>query len=188
VVKGVVTLTGTVDSFAQKLAAERAVRYVAGVRALAEDLKVKLPSASRRTDAEIAEAVVNALKWNVSVPESRIKVRVEDGWVTLEGQVDWKFQLTAAEECVRPLVGVKGVSNLITVRLQASAFNVKEKIVDALKRSAAVDSGRISVDAKDGEVTLKGTVRSWAERFDAEDAAWTAPGVTMVNDQIAVVG
>ena len=184
---GVVTLTGFVDSFAQKLAAERAAENVNGVRAVAEELKVKLPSAFQRTDTEIAHAAVNALKWNVEVPDTRIKVRVEGGWVTLEGDVDWKFQKSSAEESVRHLTGVKGLGNLLIVNQpRASAYDVSQNIQSAFKRSATIDSQKISVEAKDGRVVLRGTVRSWAERQDAENAAWAAPGVATVDDRIAV--
>jgi len=184
---GVVTLTGFVDSYAQKLAAERAAENVSGVRAVAEDLKVKLPHSFERSDTEVAQAAVNALKWNVEVPDSRIKLRVEDGFVTMEGDVDWQFQKNSAYESVRHLLGVKGVRNLIAVRQpKASAYEVSQKIQDAFKRSATIDAQKITVETKDGRVTLKGTVRSWAERQDAERAAYAAPGVTMVDDLIAV--
>lgn len=184
---GVVTLSGFVDSYAQKLAAERAAENVAGVRAVAEDLKVKLAHSFQRSDTEIAAAAVNALKWNVEVPDDRIKLRVEDGYVTMEGDVDWQFQKSSAYESVRHLLGVKGVRNVIAVRQpKASAFEVSKKIEEAFKRSATIDSQKITVEAKDGRVLLKGTVRSWAERQDAERAAYAAPGVTIVDDLIAV--
>ena len=184
---GVVTLSGFVDSYAKKLAAERAAENVSGVRAVADDLKVKLPTTSQRSDTEIAHAALSALKWNIEVPDSRIKLRVEDGWITLEGDVDWQYQKNAAEECVRYLTGVKGTwNNLIVQQQKVSAYEVSKKIQDAMKRSATIDSQRISVEAKDGRITLKGTVRSWAERQDAENAAWAAPGVAFVDDQIAV--
>ncbi|MFI5232938.1 MAG: BON domain-containing protein [Gemmatimonadales bacterium] len=184
---GVVTLTGTVDSFAQKLAAERAAKAVLGVRAVAEELVVKLPFSSTRTDTEIAHAAVNALKWNTEVPADRLSVVVEGGWVTLSGEVDHQFQRSTADEVVRCLTGVTGMSNAITVKFtKASAFEVNAAIKKALKRSATVDADRISVTSTDGKVVLSGTVRSWAERLDAEDAAWSAPGVFVVDDRIAV--
>ncbi len=184
---GVVTLTGLVDSYAQKLAAERAARNVVGVRGVAEDLKVKLATAFLRTDPEIAEAALSALKWNVEVPDEHIKVRVQDGFITLEGDVDWQFQKLSAYETIRNLIGVRGVRNLLAVRqLKASAVEVGQRIEDAFKRSATIDSHKITVEAKDGRVTLKGSVRSWAERADAERAAYSAPGVTLVDDLIAV--
>ena len=186
---GVVTLTGFVSSYAQKLSAERAAEDVAGVRALADELKVKLPTSSVRSDSDIAHSALHALIWNVDVPDARIKVKVENGWVTLEGDVDWRYEAAAAEDAVRSLMGVTGVSNQITVTLREpkiSAFDVSKKIKDALQRSATVDSGRISVEAIEGKVVLKGTVRSWAERSDAERAAWMSPGVRLVEDQLAV--
>jgi len=184
---GVVTLSGFVDSYAQKLAAERAAEGVSGVRAVAEDLKVKLAHSFQRSDTEVAQAAVSALKWNVEVPDDKIKLRVEDGYVTMEGDVDWQFQKSSAYESVRHLLGVKGVRNLIAVRQpKASAYEVSQKIQDAFKRSATIDSQKISVETVDGRVILKGTVRSWAERQDAERAAYAAPGVTMVDDLIAV--
>ena len=184
---GVVTLTGTVDSFAQKLAAEKAAKAVMGVRAVAEELVVKLPFSSKRTDTESAHAAVNALRWNTEVPADRLKVIVEGGWVTLSGEVDYQFQKSAADEIVRCLTGVTGMSNAITVKhAQASAVEVSDEIRKALKRSATVDADRITVTSKEGKVVLSGTVRSWAERVDAEDAAWSAPGVFVVDDRIAV--
>jgi osmotically-inducible protein OsmY len=184
---GVVTLTGFVDSFAQKFEAERAAERVCGVRAIADDLKVKLPHTSQRSDTEIAHAALTALKWNIQVPDDQLKVKVEDGWVTLDGHVDLRYQRAAAEDAVRYLIGVKGVINSVVVRQpRPSAFEVSQKIKEALKRSATVDADRISVESKDGRVILRGTVRSWAERYDAESAAWAAPGVATVEDQIAV--
>ena len=185
--EGVVTLTGFVESYTQKVAAERAAESVIGVRAVARDLKVKLPGTSVRTDTEIAHAALNAMKWNVDVPADRIKVKVEDGWITLDGDVEWQFQKAAAEDAVHYLTGVKGNLNLLIVRQpRASTFEVSQRIQDAFKRSATIDSQRISVETKEGRVVLKGTVRSLAERQDAENAAWNAPGVAIVDDQIAV--
>lgn len=184
---GVVTLSGQLDSYAKKYAAERAAERVAGVRAIAEDLTVKVPSSFLRSDTEIAHAVVNALKWDVEVPDDRIKSKVENGWIWLEGDVEWQYQKTSAERAVRYLTGVRGVSNLITVKpKKVSTFEVNQKIKDALKRSAEMDANRITVQAADGEVTLRGTVRSFAERVDAERAAWAAPGVTKVRDEILI--
>ena len=184
---GVVTLTGFVDSYTQKLAAERATENMSGVRAVAEDLKVKLPYASQRTDTEIAHAALNALKWNIEVPDTRIKVRVEDGWITLEGDVDWQYQKSAAQDAVHYLIGVKGTRNNVVVRQpNASVNDVGRKILDAFKRSATIDAQKVSVEAQNGRVVLTGTVRSWAERQDAENAAWAAPGVAMVEDRIIV--
>ena len=183
---GVVTLSGHVSSFAEKWAAENAAKRVYGVRAVANELDVKLPGESKRTDQEIAQACVNALKANVNVPDDRIKVTVSSGWVTLEGQVDWQYQKDAAENAVRYLVGVMGVTNLITVKPRASATEIKSKIEDALKRSAELDARRITVQVEGGKVILRGSVRSWAERQEAEREAWAAPGVWSVDNQITV--
>jgi osmotically-inducible protein OsmY len=184
---GVITLSGQVDSYAKKYAAERAAERVAGVKAIAEDLKVKVPSSFQRSDTDIAHAVVSALSWDIEVPDDRIKSKVENGWIWLEGDVEWQYQKTAAERAVRYLTGVHGVTNLITVKpKRVSPFEVGNKIKDALRRSAEMDANRITVQAAGGEVTLKGTVRSFAERVDAERAAWAAPGVTKVRDEILI--
>ena len=183
---GVVTLSGHVDSTARRHAAIKAAERVAGVKALAEDLVVMVPTAMARTDTDIAHAARNALKWNAEVPSDAVKVRVDDGWLVLEGQVDWQYQRVAALNCVRSLVGVRGVTNNVTLKTHAFASDVRERIETALRRSAEVDSRKISVQMLDGKVVLRGTVRSWAERQDAERAAWSAPGVTAVEDQIAI--
>ena len=184
---GVVTLSGEVSSYAQKLAAEAAAERVAGVRALAEDLKVKLPSMLERSDTDLAHACLNALKWDVDVPDDRLQLKVENGWVTLEGTVGTHFQRQAAERAVRYLTGVKGIINHAAVKpAGVSTTEVGRKIKAALHRSAELDASRIQVETHDGRVTLKGTVRSWAERTDAERAAWSAPGVTAIDDQIVV--
>ena len=184
---GVVTLSGFVDSYAQKYAAARAAERVHNVRAVADDLSVKLPKSFMRSDTDIAHAAVSALKWDVEVPDTRVQLLVDDGWVSLDGAVDWQFQRTAAEKAVRYLTGVKGVINRITVQQPSvSAYEVNQRIEEALKRSAATEADRISVEAKNGKGVLRGTVRSWAEREDAERAAWAAPGVCEVDDEIAV--
>lgn len=144
-------------------------------------------SEHRRSDTELAHTAVSALRWDVTVPDDQLKLTVRDGWITLEGDVMWQYQKSSAERAIRNLVGVKGVTNLIGVRpRRASVFDVSDKIKDALKRSAELDADRISVEAHDGTVTLKGTVHSYAERRDAERAAWSAPGVSQVDDRIAV--
>jgi osmotically-inducible protein OsmY len=183
---GVVTLSGSMSSYAQKLAAERAAERVLGVKAVADDLEVRLPGSGKRSDTDIAHAAVNALQWDTEVPDDQITVKVENGWVTLDGSVSWRFQSESAVRAVRNLTGVKGVSNMIRVAPSVSTVEVKAKIEQALKRSAELDSKRISVEAMDGKVTLKGTVRSWTERRDAERAAWAAPGVTQVEDRLFV--
>ena len=184
---GVVTLTGTVDSYAEKYQAARTVEKVHGVRGIAQELAVKLPAAAKRTDTEIAHATVNALRWDIQVPDERITSKVENGWVALDGDVEWQYQKVAAERAVRYLTGVRGVTNLIVVKPKhVSPFDVSQKIRDALRHNAEIDAARITVDASEGTVTLEGTVRSYAERMDAERAAWGAPGVSRVVDHLLV--
>jgi osmotically-inducible protein OsmY len=185
---GVVTLTGHVSSYWQKLAAERAALRVAGVKAVANELEIRLALTSERTDEDIARAAVNALNWSSSVPADRIKVKVSKGWITLEGSVEWQYQKSAAENAVRDLTGVKGVINLIDVKPQVSKVVVKSAIEAALKRSAEVDASRITVETDGDKVTLRGSVRSWFERDEAERAAWAAPGVRRVDNRIAIGG
>ena len=183
---GVVSLVGTVTSYAEKWAAERAAERVSGVRALAKDLKVNLPSLNHRSDQDIAAAALNVLKWDIEVPDQQIKVEVENGYVTLLGEVDWNYQRTAAESDTRRLTGVVGVLNNIALKPHLSPKQVSSKIEAALQRAAVQDARRIQVEATGGRVVLRGTVRSWAERNDAERAAWAAPGVTSVEDHIRI--
>jgi osmotically-inducible protein OsmY len=183
---GVVTLAGYVKSYLDKWHAERVASRVKGVKAIANDLNVKLPSSSERPDPDIARAAVDALKWNIAVPADRIQVKVDKGWLTLEGDVDWHFQREAAERSVRSLTGVKGVTNLITVRARPTPQDVKQKIKEALERSAQFDADRITVEVDGNKAILKGTVRSYAEKRDAERAARNAPGITEVDNKLTV--
>ncbi|SRR5581483_2035523 len=181
---GVVTLTGWVDSYLKKWAAEEAAHRVPGVKAVANDIEVKL--ATERTDADIAEAAVHALEWDAAIPSDKVKVTVSKGWVTLRGEVEWQYQRQDAERVVRRLTGVKGVTNLITVKPGVTPVDLKRKIEDALVRNARLDAERITVEVDGGKAILRGTVRSWAEREEAERVAWSAPGITEVDNRIEV--
>ena len=184
---GIIALTGHVGTYAAKANAEKIVKRVHGVQGVANDIEVKLPTSFERDDVDIARSAVNALEWNVSVPKDRIKVTVAKGWVTLDGSVDWYYQKRAAEDAVFLLAGVRGVANNINVTTKpVHVQDVKGKIEAALKRNAEIDSKKIVVQASDGRVTLSGTVRSWVERQDAINAAWSAPGVMNVVDQIRI--
>jgi osmotically-inducible protein OsmY len=183
---GVATLAGYVKSYIDKWHAERVASRVKGVKAIANDLNVKLPSSSERSDPDIARAAVDALKWNIAVPADRIKVKVDKGWVTLEGDVDWHFQREAAERSIRSLTGVKGVLNLVTVRARPTPQDLKQKIKEALERGAQVDADRITVEVDGNKAMLKGTVRSYVEKRDAERAARNAPGITEVENKLTV--
>ena len=182
----VVTLTGQVDSFAKRWAAIKAAERVSGVRAVADEMTVHLPTDYKRTDTDIAHAVANALRWDIEIPEDKIKARVDDAWVSLDGEVEWDYQRMAALRAVRNLTGVRGVTNNINLKPRAFAPEVKTRIESALKRTAEADASRISVLATDGEVVLRGKVHSWSARSDAERAAWSAPGVSRVKDELVV--
>lgn len=184
---GVVTLAGAVASYAEKWAAERAVERVAGVKVVANDLAVNVPSAFKRSDSDIAHKVVDAFAWDIQVPDNKIKTAVTNGWVTLEGDVDWKFQHDAAAEAVRNLAGVRGVTNNIKVTpRRVSPYDVSRSIKDALERRADRTAKHIIVQTRGSVVTLKGSVPSFGDRRAAEGAAWSAPGVTDVHDELAV--
>lgn len=183
---GVVTLAGYVSSYADKWSAEKAAKGVAGVRAIANDIEVKLGTASQRPDKDIAEAAANALRSNVSVPASDIKVIVNDGWITLEGNVTFWYQKSTAENAVRSLWGVKGISNNIELKPQVRAGDVKSKIQQAFHRHATLDANKVNIAVAGGEITLTGEVSSWYERDEAERAAWAAPGVTRVQNTLSV--
>jgi osmotically-inducible protein OsmY len=186
--EGVVTLTGFVRSYPEKQSAERAAKRVAGVKAVAEEIEVHLPGIYERTDAEVAKSAVAALAWNVTVPRDSVKVMVEHGWVTLEGEVGWQYQREAAEDSVRNLLGVKGVSNLVQIKAIVDTVHLKANIEQALIRNAQFDARQINVEAVNGKVILRGQVRSWAEKEEAEHVAWSAPGVTKVENAVTVSG
>ncbi|SDR63483.1 Osmotically-inducible protein OsmY, contains BON domain [Rhizobiales bacterium GAS113] len=184
--KGVVTLAGYVRSYTDKLDAEIAAKRVAGVMGIANDLEVRLPHIHERPDPDIARDAVSAIQSQLPVSSEHIKAVVKNGWVTLEGQVEWQYQRSTAESAVKGLKGVKGVSNLIRLQPKAEPSDIKRKIQEAFRRSAEVDANHITVEAHGGEVVLKGKVRSWIERAEAERVAWAAPGVTKVDDRIVV--
>lgn len=184
--EGIVTLGGTVGTYAEKMAAEKAAKRVRGVRAVAENLQVKVPAALARDDADIARATVDALAWDVEAPHEKLRVEVEDGWVTLAGEVDWAFQRDAAVRAVRYLTGVRGLTNLVTIKPLIETWAVKRRIADAFKRNAELDAHRIQIDTLGGRVALYGKVRSWQEHDEATQVAWSAPGVVKVENHIAV--
>jgi len=183
---GIVTLTGKVSSYAEQYAATEAAERVFGVKAVTDEMKVDLPSFHKRDDEDIAQAAVNSLQWHVLIPHNAIKVKVDKGWVTLEGTVDYKFQKSVAEDAVQNLMGVIGVSNLITLKTVVAPTDLKVKIENALSRAAELDGENIKVEVSGNKVTLKGNVSSWAERDEAERAAWSAPGVWNVDDQLVI--
>jgi osmotically-inducible protein OsmY len=183
---GVVTLMGFVRSYTQKWQAENDAKRVAGVKAVANDIEVRLAVGSDRPDPEIARDAVMALKNELPYSSENIRVVVKNGWITLEGTAEWNYQRTRAEEAVRRVRGIKGLSNLITLKPHVEPSEIKAKIEEAFRRNAELDARQITVEANGGEVILKGTVRSWAERQEAEEAAWRAPGVTKVDNRITI--
>jgi osmotically-inducible protein OsmY len=186
VTDGVVSLTGYVDSYFEKWAADRGAKRMQGVTAVANEIEVRLPGDSKVIDADIARAAENVLDWNVSVPRNRIKLTVEGGWISLEGMVDWQYQRQSAERSVSHLMGVRGISNQIGIVQKTTPTEVKTKIEEALQRSAKLDAKGITVGLSDNKVILSGNVRSLAEREEAERAAWSAPGVFEVVDHLRV--
>ncbi len=183
---GIVTLTGWVDSYLKKIAAEEAAHRVRGVKAVANDIEVRLPTSSERTDADLAKAALNALEWEAAIPADKLDVTVSKGWVTLKGEVEYGFQKRLAERVVERLSGVKGVTNLITVKPRLSPEDLKQNIEKALVRNAETDAQRITVEVEGSKVILRGTVRSYAEKKAAEDAAWASPGVSEVENRIVI--
>lgn len=185
---GIITLTGTVATYAEKINAERAAKRVAGVRAVANDIEVVPIGSMKRNDTDLARAVVHSLEWDMAVPDEKIKARVDNGWVTLDGQVALQFQRAAAENAVRRLTGVRGVTNHITLQIIPSIrpAEIKNRIESAFRRSAEIDAKGVQVVAEESTVILRGKVRTWAEREEAERAAWGVPGVSTVKDELVV--
>ena len=184
---GVVALRGDVQSYMEREAAERVALHVYGVKAVANELNVRLAGEAERTDSDIGLAASNALKWHANVPDKNVTIAVRNAWITLNGTVDWQFQKDAAFRAVRDLTGVRGVTNAIMVQPRIKADNIQAQIEAAFRRSAEIDARRVNVAVQDSKVTLSGNVRSWAERQEAERAAWAAPGVTQVDDKLSVV-
>ena len=183
---GIVTLSGSVDSYTKKWAAEEAAMRVRGAKGVANEIEVRLPSSAQRTDSDIAAAAVHALEWDAVLPTENIKASVSNGWVTLKGEVEWQYQKLDAERVARRLAGVKGVTNLVTVKPRVSPADLKEKIRHALIRCVKPDAERIRVEVDGNKVILKGTVRSWAKKEEAERVAWSAPGVAALENRITV--
>jgi osmotically-inducible protein OsmY len=184
---GVVTLSGHVSSYAEKVAVQHAVQRVKGVRAIAQEIEVRYPGEKKTADDEIAKRALNILKWDAVIPGDAVRVTVQKGWVLLTGEVDWQFQKKAAEDAIRKLSGVTGVSNSIVIKPRVSASNIKRKIEEALARNARVEAHAIRVNVSDGnKVRLEGAVDSWDDRDIVEQAAWSVPGVQSVDDHLAI--
>jgi osmotically-inducible protein OsmY len=185
---GVVTLSGHLETFAEKHLAERAVRRVAGVHAIAEEINVKLDQAHVRSDPDIAQAITNAFAWHTLIPRDQIQIKVERGWVTLTGEVNWDYQRRVTEQTVRPITGVRGVTNSITLKTSSTPSNITERIEQALSRQAEREAKAIKVTVSGSTATLQGQVHSWAERSAAQGAAFSAPGITTVFNELQVRG
>ncbi len=183
---GVVTLTGHLDTYAEKIAAQRAAQRVSGVKAIAVELDVKVTGPHKRTDTEIAAAAEHAIEWNTMVPADRVQITVQHGWVTLNGELDWDYQRRSVERMVRPLMGVTGVTDNIQLKQQPSPADLTATIQGALTRQALREAKRIDISIQNGAVTLRGPVHSWAERSAVEGAVWSAPGVTSVLNRLSV--
>ncbi len=184
--KGVVTLTGHVANYAEKIAAEHTVERVKGVRAIAQEIEVRFSNQSKRSDDEIAQRALDIMNWSVQVPADSIQVKVEKGWITLTGAVEWQYQREAAEAAVRQLSGIRGVTNVIEIKPHVAASDVHRKIMDSLKRNAEVEADSIRVVVDNDKVILEGKVKAWYERNLAERAAWSAPGVKAVEDRLSI--
>jgi osmotically-inducible protein OsmY len=183
---GVVTLTGHVGSYMEKVRAERVVQRIKGVHGVAEELEVRYPGDKKTSDDEIAKRALNIISWDTSIPANKVQVKVEGGWITLSGQVEWYYQKVSAEDAVRKISGIKGVSNMLTIEPRVQPSDIKNRIENALKRKAGVEASKIKVSVAGGKVTLDGDVNAWFERNAAEGAAWAAPGVTSVEDHIRI--
>lgn len=184
--KGVITLTGVVDRYTMKIAAEKAAERVAGVRVIAQEIEVRVTEAAKRSDTDIASAILESFKWNIDIPEETVTIKVENAWVFIDGVVEWQYQKDLIEDAVEPIRGIKGVSNYITIQPKINPGIIQENIRKALQRNAAIEASNVKFEIDDHKVTLKGTVHSWFERNEIEKAAWSAPGVVTVKDDLIV--